>query len=349
MTRLFDHIVKRGLLTAALLFPIVCIMPSQAEVMQRKLPTPAPTPTQVMPQLPQASSPAVMKQLPQANTPAVMQPANAILPPLAPLNLAIEKVNTTTSKLTWNYPDGNLQRKLTGIEWSLCTGPGDNCPHKTIAPPQININDKSLGTFLGFSFEKVKNGTVIVGVKMCYINALGSGCARIDVPKPAPVATIQGVLPLAKAPTPSDLNASRVTTTYLQIGTIAGESVAAGHVGWIKVDSFNWHIPSVYPGSSSSTVATGGPGSVTLSKRSDKASAALQNAAATGVLFPSVTLDEVGYLKCELKNVMVSSYKAGGSGGGDQTPTEQFTLNFSAIEFHYLEQPVQKWTPKSRF
>jgi len=332
-------------ITALLLFGIT--FEAGADQLMRALP--APTPTQVMPKLPQASLPGALKQMPQANTPTFMQPANVVLPPLAPLNLAVQEVNATISKLTWNYPDDNLQRKLTGIEWSLCTGPGDNCMLKTKAgPPQININDKSLGTFLGFPFEKVKNGNVITAVKMCYINALGSGCARVDVPKSSPLAAMQGVQPLLKTPTPLDLSATGAATTYLKIGTIAGESVAVGHVGWIKIDSFIWHISPVYPGSSPSNVATGGSGSITLSKRSDKASAALQNAVATGVIFPSVTLEKVGYLECELKNVMVSSYKAGGSAGGNQAPTEQFTLNFSAVEFHYLEQPVQKWTPKSK-
>ena len=194
MTVLFDPAVRRGLLCVALLSFIACVIPAQAEVVQRKLPSaiPAPVPTQVM------------TQLPPANAPAVMQPAEVLLPPLAPANLAIQEVNPTISKLTWNYPDGNLQRKLTAIEWSLCVGAGDNCPLKTKAgSPQININDKNLGTFLGFPFEKVKNGSAVVGVKMCYLNALGSGCARIDVPKPAPVAVIQGVFPVPKGSTPS--------------------------------------------------------------------------------------------------------------------------------------------------
>jgi hypothetical protein len=52
--------------------------------------------------------------------------------------------------------------------------------------------------FLGFPFHKVKNGSAIVGVKMCYINALGSGCARVDVPR---VAVMQKQLPV---PAPSN-------------------------------------------------------------------------------------------------------------------------------------------------
>lgn len=175
--------LARHAITAVLLFGFACAA-SGGEKM-----------TQARP------APAVVQ--PKVVAPVVMQPAAVMVAPLAPANLAIQEVSPTISRLTWNYPDGNLQRKLTAIEWSLCMGAGDNCPLKTTAgPPQINVDDKSLGTFLGFPFEKVTNGSVVAGVKMCYINALGSGCARIDVPKPAPVAVIQGVLPVAKAPTP---------------------------------------------------------------------------------------------------------------------------------------------------
>jgi hypothetical protein len=74
MTVLFSPVVRRALLSLALLCSIACVMPAQAEVVQRKLPSaiPAPTPTQVMP------------QLPSANTPAVMRPAEVVLPPCSP-------------------------------------------------------------------------------------------------------------------------------------------------------------------------------------------------------------------------------------------------------------------------
>ena len=163
-----------------------------ADQIRRVLPAPA------------AAQPTVVAPagISPASPPTVKLPAEVISPPLAPINLAIQEVSPTTSKLTWNYPDGNLQRKLTAIEWSLCVGTGDKCTLKTRAePPHININDKNLGTFLGFPFEKIKNGSAVVGVKMCYINALGTGCAKIDVPKPVPLATMQGVLPAAKTPT----------------------------------------------------------------------------------------------------------------------------------------------------
>lgn len=130
---------------------------------------------------------------------------------------------------------------------------------------------------------------------------------------------------------------------YLKIGTIAGESLAAGHAGWIEVDSVSWQAapPSAPPGSAPAGVAKGGPGSVRLSKKSDKATVALQKAAVTGEQFPSATLDVGSTLKYELKNVMVSSFQASGGGSG-QVLIDQFTLNFSAVELHYPEQGTPK-------
>lgn len=136
---------------------------------------------------------------------------------------------------------------------------------------------------------------------------------------------------------------------YLKIGSITGESSAAGHVGWIEVESFIWQsAPPSVPGRTG--VATAGPSSLGLSKKSDKASPALQNAAVNGTPFPSATLEVQGStaggsLRYELKNVMVSSYKVGGGGGGP-VPTESFSLNFSSIETHYPEPVAPQGTPK---
>jgi type VI secretion system secreted protein Hcp len=144
------------------------------------------------------------------------------------------------------------------------------------------------------------------------------------------------------------------SSAYLKIGTIAGESLAAGHVGWIEVDSVGWRPapPSAPPGPAPAGVANGGPGSVGLSKKTDKATPVLVRAAAGGTHYPSATLEVQGgtagsYLRYELKNVMVSSFQASGGGGG-QGSAEQFTLNFSAVELHYLEQKGPSGTPKPK-
>ncbi len=90
-------------------------------------------------------------------------------------------------------------------------------------------------------------------------------------------------------------------------------------------------------------MAVGGPGSVSLVKRTDKSSPLLSKAAATGRLVPAVQIDvpktggQGPYLRYELKNVMVSSFRPGG-GSSAGAPMESLSLNFAKIEFRYDEQ-----------
>jgi type VI secretion system secreted protein Hcp len=122
---------------------------------------------------------------------------------------------------------------------------------------------------------------------------------------------------------------------HLRIAPLAGESVDAGHAGWIDVYSYSWpSAPPMAPaGPAPAGVVKGGPGSVTLVKMVDKASAAFQNATAQGTSFPSATVDVGGGRSYELKNVLVSSVTGGRVVNGK--PAEHVALTFSAIELHY--------------
>jgi type VI secretion system secreted protein Hcp len=76
-----------------------------------------------------------------------------------------------------------------------------------------------------------------------------------------------------------------------------------------------------------------------IMKRTDKASPSLFKACATGKHIPTATLtvrkagSKTPYLTITLKNVLVSSYQLGGSGGGKAT--ESLSLNFTKIEYKY--------------
>jgi type VI secretion system secreted protein Hcp len=48
--------------------------------------------------------------------------------------------------------------------------------------------------------------------------------------------------------------------------------------------------------------------------------------------------DQEEYLKVTMSDLLVSSYQTGGSSGGDIVPTDQYSLNYSKIEFEYKEQ-----------
>lgn len=138
---------------------------------------------------------------------------------------------------------------------------------------------------------------------------------------------------------------------YMQYEGIPGEASAPGHDKWIEVSSIQWGValPAPPPAPAPAGVAVGGPGTVSLAKRTDKSSPLLSKAAATGKLVPAVRIDVPkptsqnpnAYLSYELKNVMISSFRAAGAGGAG-APTESLSLNFTKIEFQYAEQKASQ-------
>jgi type VI protein secretion system component Hcp len=146
--------------------------------------------------------------------------------------------------------------------------------------------------------------------------------------------TVFGALLLAWVISSCALSAS-ASPYHLRIAPLAGESVDAGHAGWIDVYAYAWpSAPPMAPaGPAPAGVVKGGPGSVTLEKMIDRASAGLQQAAAHGDLFPSATVDVGGGRVYELKNVLISSVTGGRVVNGKAA--EHVALTFSAIELHY--------------
>ena len=132
---------------------------------------------------------------------------------------------------------------------------------------------------------------------------------------------------------------------YMKYEGIQGDVTAAGHGGWIEIDSMQWGTPppAAPPAPAPAGVATGGPGTLRFVKKVDKASPLLSKAAATGRLVPAVQIEMTKgsspvYLKYELTNVMISSYSVSGQGAGDPIPTESISFNFSKMEYRYAEQ-----------
>jgi len=132
---------------------------------------------------------------------------------------------------------------------------------------------------------------------------------------------------------------------FLKIDGIPGESSDEGHKDWINLESWSWGATQT------GTSGGGGAGKVSVDsfsfgKTVDKASPKLFESLTTGKHLKDATLElclsnEVGsrslcYLTIKLSDVLVSSYQIGGSGG--DVPTDQFSLNFSKIEFEYTPQ-----------
>lgn len=133
---------------------------------------------------------------------------------------------------------------------------------------------------------------------------------------------------------------------FLKIEGIKGESTDDKHKDEIEILSYSWGA------SQSGTLAFGGGGGAGkvqfqdfhFTSRVSKASPLLFLGCATGEHIKDATLSarkagekQEDFLVIKLNDVLVSSYQAGGSSGGD-IPTDQISLNYSKIEFSYVPQ-----------
>jgi type VI secretion system secreted protein Hcp len=134
---------------------------------------------------------------------------------------------------------------------------------------------------------------------------------------------------------------------FLKIDGVDGESTDDKHKGEIQLESYSiGHTNSA----SFSSGGGGGSGKVAMQdlhfvKKTDKSSAKLHTACATGEHLKSATLvcrkaggDQQEFLTIVMSPVLVSSYQHGGSAGSDVVPIEQVSLAFGKIEFKYKEQ-----------
>ena len=134
---------------------------------------------------------------------------------------------------------------------------------------------------------------------------------------------------------------------FLKIEGIDGESTDSMHPGAIEVDSFSWGVSNMGTGGHG-----GGGGSgkasfqdIHFTSKVSKASPKLMLATATGehirqaVLFVrKAGTNQQDYYVVKFEDVLVSSYQSSGGGSSGDTPTDQFSLNFTKIEFEYKPQ-----------
>jgi len=134
---------------------------------------------------------------------------------------------------------------------------------------------------------------------------------------------------------------------FLKLGDIKGESTDVNHKEWIKLDSFSWGVTN-----SGGTVGGGGSTGkasfqdVHFTSSTQKSSPLVAKACATGEHIPKCELSFIKgesqqgfeFLKFEFQDVLVSSYQIGGSSGGEDRPTDAFSLSFVKIELDYVPQ-----------
>jgi type VI secretion system secreted protein Hcp len=139
---------------------------------------------------------------------------------------------------------------------------------------------------------------------------------------------------------------------YLQIQGVSGESEA--FPGAIDIQSYSWGVSQT---GSFSSGGGGGTGKVSIqdfhfTKYCDKSSPSLMDRCCSGTHFPTVKLVIVRqsdppsdgtpastqYLTYTLEDCLISSFSIGGSSSGEPVPVEEFSLNFTKIEFKYQSQ-----------
>jgi type VI secretion system secreted protein Hcp len=142
--------------------------------------------------------------------------------------------------------------------------------------------------------------------------------------------------------------------TFLDIKGVEGESTAAGFEKKIEIFSFSWGASNPTTVGSASGGLSGGKVSVSsfnAMKKTEKSSADLFQACATGKHFDSatVTMRKAGgdagqkaFLIYKFEDVMVESIQWSGSSGGDDTPTESVSLSFGKVEVEYWGQNAKK-------
>jgi len=135
---------------------------------------------------------------------------------------------------------------------------------------------------------------------------------------------------------------------FIKIGDVKGEAKDDKHKDEIEIESFSWGATQA------GTFAFGGGGGAGKVRFQDlhfstgvsKASPLLFKACATGQHYKEAILtcrkaggsrESLDFMKITLSDVLVTSYQAGGSSGGDR-PTESLSLNYAKIEYEVAAQ-----------
>ncbi len=133
---------------------------------------------------------------------------------------------------------------------------------------------------------------------------------------------------------------------FFKIDGIEGESKDATHTNEIDVLAWSWGMSQ-----SATTHIGGGGGSgkvnvqdISFTKYVDKSSPELMKACMTGRHITEATLvvrkagdKPLEYMTIKISDIIVSSVSTGGSGGEDRL-TENVSLNFSQVDYKYIEQ-----------
>ncbi len=138
------------------------------------------------------------------------------------------------------------------------------------------------------------------------------------------------------------------TSMYVKFEGVDGEAQDKDHKGWCDILSFS-QGQSVPEGATGPTRRRGDVvfEDIVVVKELDKASPKLAEAVCQGKVFPKVEIHltasytdagRATYYAYELRNVLILSYHIGGSGQGEDVPTEEISLSFEEIKVTYTER-----------
>lgn len=134
---------------------------------------------------------------------------------------------------------------------------------------------------------------------------------------------------------------------FAKFDGVEGESTDADHDKWIDVLSVQWGMRRAGEGATGATRSRGAvvTEDMVLTKLIDKVSPKMMASCVRGEVIPKLEIESSAtytdgaratYLKYELTNVMVTSYKVGPS-AGENRPTVEVGLNFEEIKVTYTE------------
>ena len=138
---------------------------------------------------------------------------------------------------------------------------------------------------------------------------------------------------------------------FLKIEGVPGESSDDKHKEWVEVLSFHCGVSQPESASASSHGSLSAERAyfddMTIVKAIDKASPKLAAACASGEHFTTVTLeicraggDKQPYMEYKLTDAMVTSFRPGGTGSGEQIPLEEVAFTYGKIEWKYTQTKV---------
>ncbi len=131
---------------------------------------------------------------------------------------------------------------------------------------------------------------------------------------------------------------------FLRLDGIKGESQDKDHKGEIDVLAWSWGESSGSAQTGRGTLPKVCIQDLSFTKYIDAASPDLIRNSMLGQVIPTAVLvvrkageNPVEYVQLTMKNVKVTSYSTGGSGGEDRL-TENTTLHFESMQFQYQKQ-----------